>query len=86
MRREKELTLGSFPIILGSSREPALRRFIERQIHDAPTRFFGYSGVVSLLNDQNALDIRNAAAHDERLGREAAQQMRTWALGILKRV
>jgi len=84
MLGRRELTLGSFPRILSSSREPALRRFVESQIPDAPTRFYGSGGVVSLLNDQAMIDIRNAAAHDERLERDAAQQMRAWAFDILR--
>jgi hypothetical protein len=83
---ERELTLGSFPIILSSSKEPALRRFIESQVSNADTRFYGGGGVVGLLNDQAMVDIRNAAAHDERLGRDAAERMRAWALAILRGV
>jgi len=83
---KRELTLGSFARILGGSREVALRRFVESQITDAPTRFYGKGGVVSLLNDQAMVDIRNAAAHDERLERTSAQRMRDWAFQILGQV
>ncbi|MDZ4721249.1 MAG: hypothetical protein SH847_22545, partial [Roseiflexaceae bacterium] len=82
MRGEKELTLGSFGIILKSS-EPALRTFIEQQIHDAANRIFGITGAVALLNDGPMIHIRNKAAHDEVLTRSEAQAMREWALGIL---
>ena len=39
MRGEKDLTLGSFMIILSSSQETALRSFISRTIPDATTAF-----------------------------------------------
>jgi hypothetical protein len=70
-------------IILSSSKEIALRTFIDRQIHDAANRVFGTNGAVALLNDEQILHIRNKAAHDEVLTRTEAQAMRTWALGIL---
>ena len=41
MRGEKDLTLGSFMIILSSSQETALRNFISRIIPDATNRVFG---------------------------------------------
>jgi hypothetical protein len=80
---EKELTLGSYMIILSSSREAALRAFIERHIANAATRVFGADGLVALLNDEAMRTIRNKAAHDEVLTRNEAQQARAWALGIL---
>ena len=82
MRRERELTLGSFGIILNST-EPALRAFIGQQIPNAATTFFGETGVVGMLNDQAMVKFRNDAAHDEVLTRSEAQAMRGWALGIL---
>ncbi len=86
MRGEKELTLGAYPIILSSSREPALRQFVESQISDAATRFYGVGGVVDLLKEQGMIAIRNQAAHDEQLDRAAAEQMRAWTFQILGRV
>lgn len=82
MRREKELTLGAFGIIFKST-EPALRAFISRIIVDADRAFFGDSGIVALLSDDQMVHIRNKAAHDEVLTRTEAQAMRSWALGIL---
>ena len=86
MRGEKDLTLGSFMIILSSSQETALRNFISRTIPDATTRVFGTNGLVTVLNDEDMLDIRNKAAHDEVLSRDEAQQTRSWAMQILRQV
>jgi Eco57I restriction-modification methylase/TaqI-like C-terminal specificity domain len=83
MRGEKDLTLGSFMIILSSSRETALQGFINRLYTDAGTRMFGAQGLVSILNDEQMRDIRNKAAHDEVLSRDEAQQTRSWAMKIL---
>jgi hypothetical protein len=83
MRGEKDLTLGSFMIILSSSRETALRGFISRLYADAATRMFGAQGLVSILNDEEMRDIRNKAAHDEVLSRDEAQQTRSWTMKIL---
>jgi hypothetical protein len=52
MRGEKKLTLGSFMIILSSSKETALRQFVNHQIPDATNRVFGTSGLVTILNDE----------------------------------
>jgi len=76
MRGERELTLGSTMIILGSSRETALRGFIRRIVRDV-------EGLATALNDPAMRDCRNRAAHDEVLTRAEAQQMRAWAIGIL---
>ena len=62
MRGEKDLTLGSFMIILSSSRETALRNFINRIYSDAAMRVFGAQGLVAILNDEEMRDIRNKAA------------------------
>ena len=86
MRGEKDLTLGSFMIILSSSRETALRNFISRVYTDAATRVFGDQGLVIILNDEEMRDVRNKAAHDEVLSREEAQQTRSWAMKILGHV
>jgi hypothetical protein len=86
MRGEKDLTLGSFMIILSSSRETALRNFISRIYTDAATRVFGAQGLVNILNDEQMRDIRNKAAHDEVLSRDEAQQTRSWVLKILEQV
>jgi hypothetical protein len=86
MRGEKDLTLGSFMIILSSTRETALRNFIGRIYTDAARRVFGAQGFVTILNDEEIRDIRNKAAHDEILSRVEAQQMRSWAMQILGQV
>jgi hypothetical protein len=83
MRGEKDLTLGSFMIILSSSRETALRNFISRIYSDTARRVFGAQGLVSILNDEEMRDIRNKAAHDEVLSRDEAQQTRSWTMKIL---
>jgi hypothetical protein len=79
MRGEKELTLGSYMIILSSSRETALRGFISRLVSDV-------EGLATTLNDTAMRDVRNKAAHDEVLSRDEAQQTRTWAIDILSQV
>lgn len=76
MRGEKDLTLGSYMIILSRSKETALRSFMGRSLSDV-------EGLVTILNDETIRDIRNKAAHDEVLTRDEAGQARTWALGIL---
>jgi len=83
MRGEKDLTLGSFMIILSSSRETALWNFVGRIYTDAATRMFGAQGLVSILNDEEMRDTRNKAAHDEVLSRDEAQQVRSWTMKIL---
>ena len=83
MRGEKKLTLGSFVIILSSSKETALRQFVSRHIPNAAHRVFGDNGLVTILSDEAMLDIRNKAAHDEVLSRDEAQQARTWTMQIL---
>jgi hypothetical protein len=83
MRGEKDLTLGSFMIILSSSRETALRGFISRLDTDAATRVFGAQGLVNILNDEEMRDIRNEPAHDEVLSHDEAQQTRSWTIKIL---
>lgn len=72
----RQLTLGSYMIILSSSKETALRRFLGRSLPDV-------EGLVTILNDEAMRDVRNKAAHDEVLSRDEASQARTWALGIL---
>jgi hypothetical protein len=76
MRGEKDLTLGSYMIILSSSRETALRNFMGRSLSDV-------EGLITILNDEAMRDVRNKAAHDEVLTRDEARQARMWALGIL---
>jgi hypothetical protein len=86
MRGGKKLTLGSFMIILSSSKETALRTFISHTIPDATTRIVGTHGLVTLLNNEAMRDIRNKAAHDEVLSRNEAQEARSWAMQILRQV
>jgi Eco57I restriction-modification methylase len=83
MKGKKHLTLGSFMIILSSSKETALRAFIGRQIAEAARRVFGSDGAVSILNDDAMRDIRNKAAHADVLTRDDAQRTRDWALRVL---
>jgi hypothetical protein len=83
IRGEKDLTLGSFMIILSSSQETALRNFISRMYTDAATRVFGAQGLVTILNDDEMRNIRNKAAHDEVLSRDEAQRTRSWTMKIL---
>lgn len=75
MRGEKELTLGSMPIILKSS-EPALQAFLAPLVNNL-------AQLVNLLGDQANIDLRNQAAHDEVLTRDQAKQAQAWAMGIL---
>ncbi len=86
MRGERELTLGSYMIILSSTKETALRGFVNRQIADAVHRVWGATGLVTILDDTAMRDIRNKAAHDDVLTRADAQQIRGWAISILGRV
>lgn len=86
MRGEKHLTLGSYMLILSSTKETALRSFIARQLADAARHIFGDGGLVTILNDTTMRDIRNKAAHEDVLTRTEAQQIRGWALGILGKV
>lgn len=83
MRGDRKLTLGSFMIILSSSKETALRRFINGLVSDASNRFFGNRGLVEILNDDEMRDIRNKAAHAEAVGRDEAAKVREWTLAIL---
>ncbi|MCI0577975.1 MAG: Eco57I restriction-modification methylase domain-containing protein [Chloroflexi bacterium] len=84
MRRERHLTLGSFPIIMASSRESALRRFTEARFTRAAETIFGDDGVLGQLNDNTTIALRNKAAHSEALSRAEAQQARAWALNVLR--
>jgi len=86
MRGDKKLTLGSFMIILSSSRETALRTFISHTIPDAANRVFGTNGLVTILQDETMRNIRNKAAHDEVLSCDEAQEARSWAMQILRQV
>jgi hypothetical protein len=76
MRGEKDLTLGSYMIILSSSKEGALRAFVGASMPDV-------AALAARLNDEAVRAIRNKAAHDEIVTRDEAQQARAWALGIL---
>ncbi len=84
MREERKLTLGSIAIILPSSKEAALRAFVERLYPRAGDTFFGAGGVVERLQDERIIALRNQAAHDQTLGRADARAARGWALGILQ--
>lgn len=77
MRGEKHLTLGSYMIILQSSKETALRDFIDTILADL-------DGFVKLLNDDTMRVLRNRAAHSEVLDRAGAQEIRTWAMDVLR--
>ncbi len=83
MRGERHLTLGSMAIILKSSKEAALRAFVQRLYPRAAETFFGPGGLAASLQDERIISLRNRAAHDESLSREDARSARAWALGIL---
>ncbi len=83
MRGEKHLTLGSYPIIMGSSKEAALRQFAASQFGNHAA-LFSEAGALGLLQDEGNIQLRNKAAHDELLTRENALTARQWALGILR--
>ena len=70
MRGEQHLTLGSMNVILSSSKEAALREFVQHLYPRASQTFFAAGGLVERLNDQAAVDLRNRAAHDQALTRE----------------
>ena len=84
MRGEKHLTLGSMNIILMSSKETALREFVQQLYPRAAQTFFATGGLAERLNDPVAVNLRNSAAHDQALTREDARAARAWALGILQ--
>ena len=84
MRGERHLTLGSMNVILMSSKEMALREFVQQLYPRALQTFFATGGLIERLNDQAAVDLRNSAAHDQALTREDARAARAWALGILE--
>ena len=84
MRGEKHLTLGSIAIILLSTKEEALREFIQKLYPRAAQTIFGVGGVIERLNDKAAVDLRNSAADDQALTREDARAAWAWALGILQ--
>ncbi|MCC6615298.1 MAG: Eco57I restriction-modification methylase domain-containing protein [Anaerolineae bacterium] len=79
MQGRRELTLGSYMIILSSARETALRGFVGGIVSDV-------EGLATTLNDAAMRDVRNKAAHDEVISRDEAGQARTWALIILGQV
>lgn len=74
---KRQLTLGSYMIILNSSKEVALRNFMARSLPDA-------NRLITLLDDEAMREVRNKAAHDEVLSRDEARQARTWAIGVLE--
>ena len=79
MQGRRELTLGSYMIILSSARETALRGFVGGIVSDV-------EGLATTLNDAAMRDVRNKAAHDEVISRDEAGQARTWAFTILGQV
>jgi hypothetical protein len=79
MRREVHLTLGSYKIIVPSSRERQLQRFMAKVVGDIEQ-------VTMAFKDHEQVKLRNKAAHKDILTREEAQQVREWALGILRAV
>ncbi len=76
MRGEKELTLGSYMIILSSGKETALRNFMARSLRNVER-------MTTTFNDEAIRDIRNKAAHDEVVSRDEAHQIRVWCVHIL---
>ena len=83
---KKKLTLGSINIILPSSKETALRDYIRKLYPDSNQRFFGPDGIVQMLNDPVSLELRNNAAHDQRLSEKDARKVRAWAFAILRKL
>ena len=83
---KRKLTLGSMNIILPSSRETALRAYIRKLYPDSDQRFFGPDGIVQRLDDPESLELRNNAAHDQRLSEKDARKVRAWAFDILRKL
>jgi hypothetical protein len=74
----KELTLVNFMIILSSSKERALRNFVQDTVKNL-------AGLLELVKDNKTIgDQRNDAAHDVLFGREDARAMRAWAIAVLR--
>ena len=80
---EKKVTIGSFTILF-SSKERALHAFVRRIYGRADEVIYGKAGVLELLSDQANIDLRNAAAHDKVLDRDAAKTVRAWAFAVLR--
>jgi hypothetical protein len=79
MRGGRKLTLGNYPHIIPSSREPKLRQFMT-------PLFTNLQVVIDAFKDNAQIDLRNKAAHAEVLTKAEAQQIRAWVLNILKQL
>ncbi|MDX2076008.1 MAG: TaqI-like C-terminal specificity domain-containing protein [bacterium] len=76
----KELTLVNFMIILASSKEKALRDFVQNTVSNM-------AGLLVLIKDNMGIgNQRNDAAHDVLFGREDARAMREWAIAVLRTI
>ena len=74
--KQKNLTLGNYVFIVPSSNEAALHKFMR-------TVFGDESAIITAFKDNEQIEVRNKAAHDEVLSRDEARQARAWAVGIL---
>jgi hypothetical protein len=79
----KPLTLGNMAFILPSSREPALRAFVQQRYPTSAGPIFDPNGMLRLLDQSQINHLRNASAHDGVLMLADAQAARAWAVGIL---
>jgi hypothetical protein len=79
----KPLTLGNMAFILPSSREPALRAFVQQRYPTSAGTIFDPNGMLRLLDQSQINHLRNASAHDGVLTLADAQAARAWAVGIL---
>ncbi|XSG77558.1 Eco57I restriction-modification methylase domain-containing protein [Herpetosiphon llansteffanensis] len=82
MERKRHLTLGNFPIMLNSKSEQALRGFVSQRFSER--NMFGPGGLAETLNNDSMRQLRNKAAHDEVIPRSEAEQLRAWALQVLR--
>jgi type I restriction-modification system DNA methylase subunit len=83
MRGNKTLSLGSMPIVLASSEEVALRRFVLERYPDAGRTILAQDGLLALLTQEQIDVYRNGAAHDAELTLDDARAARAWALEIV---
>ncbi|MFD3163860.1 hypothetical protein ACFMKP_07955, partial [Herpetosiphon sp. NSE202] len=82
MQGTRHLTLGNFPIMLNSKSEQALRSFVSQRFSER--NMFGPDGLAETLNNDSMRKLRNKAAHDEVIPRSEAEQLREWALQVLR--
>ena len=83
MRSKKTLSLGSMPIVLASSEEVTLRRFVLERYPEAGRTILAQDGLLALLAQEQIDMYRNGAAHDAELSLDDARAARAWALEIV---